>query len=119
MPCPTCGADDVTPLTLTEFDNLAGAAKVCEDCRTVFLVVDEARLPAALRDPSAGDRQIAGWKAVRAVLCEVLDTLVDHPVTRGFFSRDDTETDVWRRDALDAMERAAAVLVPILRRLAD
>ena len=56
MPCPTCGTEDVTPLTLTEFDNLAGAAKVCEDCSTVFLVVDEARLPAALRDrsPPAG-----------------------------------------------------------------
>ena len=119
MPCPTCGADDVTPLTLTEFDNLAGAAKVCEECRTVFLVVDEARLPVALRDPSTGNRQIAGWKAVRAVLCETIDALVDHPVAREFFSRDDTETAVWRRDALDGMERAVAALVPTLRGLAE
>ncbi len=119
MPCPTCGADDVTPLTLTEFDNLAGAAKVCEECRTVFLVVDEARLPVALRDPSTGNRQIAGWKTVRAVLCETIDALVDHPVTREFFSRDDTETAVWRRDALDAMERTVAALVPTLRGLAE
>ncbi len=114
MPCPTCGTEDVTPLTLTEFDNLAGAAKVCEECRTVFLVVDEARLPAALLE-----RQIAGWKAVRAVLCETLDTFIDHPVTRGFFSRSDSETAVWRCSALRAMERAVAALVPILRGLAE
>ena len=119
MPCPTCGTEDVTPLTLTEFDNLAGAAKVCEECRTVFLVVDEARLPVALRAPPTGNRQIAGWKAVRAVLCEVLDALVDHPVTREFFSRSDTETAVWRCSAHRAMERAVAALTPTLRGLAE
>ncbi len=114
MPCPICGTEDVTPLTLTEFDNLAGAAKVCEDCRAVFLIVDEARLPAALRE-----RQIEGWKAVRAVLYEVLDALIDHPVTREFFSRSDTETAVWRCSALRAMERAIAALVPTVRSLAE
>ncbi len=114
MPCPTCGTEDVTPLTLTEFDGLSGAAKVCEECRTVFLVVDEARLPVALLD-----RQIAGWTAVRAVLYGVLDDLVDHPVTREFFSRSDMETAVWRCAALVAMECAVATLVPILRGLAE
>ncbi len=114
MPCPTCGTEDVTPLTLTEFDDLAGAAKVCEECRTVFLIVDEARLPVALLD-----RQIAGWTAVRAVLYEVLDALVDHPVTREFLSRSDTETAVWRCSTLRAMERAVAALVPTLRGLAE
>ncbi len=114
MPCPTCGAEDTVPLTLTDFDGLAGAAKVCEECRTVFLIIDEARLPAALRD-----RQIAGWKAVRAVLRETVDALVDHPATREFLSREDIETDVWRRDALDVIERAVAALVPTLRDLAE
>ena len=119
MPCPTCGAVDTTPLTLTDFDGLAGAARVCEECRTVFLVVDEARLPAALRAPSTRDRQIAGWKAVRAVLRETVDALADHPATRDFFSRGNVETDVWRRDALDVVERAVAALVPTLRGLAE
>jgi hypothetical protein len=114
MPCPTCGADDVTPLTLTRFEGLAGAAKVCEECHAVFLVADEARLPGPLRR-----KQIAGWKAVRAVLGEAIDVLVDHPVTREFFSREDCETDVWRRDAEDAMEHAVTALVPILRQLAE
>ncbi len=114
MPCPTCGAVDTAPLTLTDFDGLAGAARVCEECRTVFLIVDEARLPAALLD-----RQIAGWKAVRAVLREAVDALVDHPATHEFFSREDVETDVWRRDALDVIERAVAALVPTLRDLAE
>jgi hypothetical protein len=114
MPCPTCGADDVTPLTLTRFEGLAGAAKVCEECHAVFLVADEARLPASLRRS-----QISGWEAVRAVLRESVDALLEHPVVRDHFVREDTETDVWRRDALDAMERAVAALVPILRRLAD
>ena len=117
MPCPTCGTEDVTPLTLTDFDGLAGAARVCEECRTVFLVVDEARLPAALRASSTRDRQIAGWEAVRAVLRETVDARVDHPTTRKFFSREDVEADVWRRDALDVIERAVAALVPTLRDL--
>jgi hypothetical protein len=119
MPCPTCGAEDVVPLTLTQFNGLAGAAKLCEECRAVFLVVDEARLPAALRASSTRDRQVAGWKAVRAVLRDTVDALVDHPATHAFFSREDVETDVWRSDALDVIERAVAAFVPILRGLAE
>ncbi len=114
MPCPICGAEDVTPLTLKRFDGLVGAVKTCEECNAVFLVADEARLPASLLQ-----KQIAGWKAVRAVIGDVVDALVDHPVTREFFARDDCEIDVWRRDAIDAMERAVSALVPTLRQLAD
>jgi len=114
MSCPTCGAGEVAPLTLTRFDDLAGAAKVCEECRTVFLVVDDARLPAALLE-----RQVVGWRTVRAALRESVDALTEHPAARDHFARDDVETDVWRRDALEAIERAVAALVPTLRRLAD
>ncbi len=114
MQCPRCGTDDVTPLTLRRFDGLTGAVKVCSECNAVFLVADEAQLPASICR-----KQIAGWKAVRAVFGEAIDALVDHPVTREFLSREDCETDVWRRDAIDTMERAVTALVPILRQLAD
>jgi hypothetical protein len=104
----------VAPLTLTRFDDLAGAAKVCEECRTVFLVVDESRLPAPLLDD-----QVTGWRAVRAVLRESVDVLTEHPAARDHFARDDVETDVWLRDALGTLERAVATLVPTLHRLSD
>ena len=110
MTCPTCGSEDTIPLTLTTFDDLAGAARCCEECQTVYLVVNDAFLPKPLRE-----RQIAGWKAVRAVLDDALDTIADHPVTRRLFSDPYTEKDVWHRDALATLERAVAALAPVLK----
>jgi len=110
MPCPTCGSEDTVPLTLKTVDDLAGSARVCEECQTVYLIVNDAFLPPALRD-----RQIRGWKAVRAVLDEAVDALTQHPVTRRMFSDPRTDDDAWRRAAAEALEHAIAVLAPILR----
>lgn len=110
MPCPTCGSEETIPLTLTTFDDLANAARCCEECQTVYLVVNEAFLPKTLRE-----RQIVGWKAVRTVLDDALGTITDHPVTRRLFADPYTETDVWHRDALATLERAVATLAPVLK----
>ncbi len=110
MPCPTCGSEDTIPLTLTTFDDLAGAARVCEECQAVYLVVNDALLPKALRD-----RQVRGWKAVRAVLDEAVDALMDHPVTRRLFADPYTDKDAWHRAAMETLESAVAAVAPILK----
>ncbi len=113
MPCPTCGSDEVVPLVLRRFDGLAGAVKLCAECREVFLVASEARLPDALADV-----QVRGWNAVRALLAEAVDAVADHPAVRGHLARSDVEADVFHRDALEAMEHAVAALAPMIRTLA-
>lgn len=114
MPCPTCGSEDTIPLTLKAFDNLAGAARCCEECQTVYLVVNDASLPSALRD-----RQIKSWQAVRAVLDDAVDALTQHPVTRRLFSDPHTDDDAWRRAAMETLEHAVAALAPVIRALAE
>ena len=69
MPCPTCGSDEVVPLVLRRFDGLAGAVRLCAECRDVLLIASEARLPDALADV-----QVRGWKAVRALLAGIPGT---------------------------------------------
>ena len=110
MPCPTCGSEDTVPLTLTRFADLAGAARVCEECQCVYLVVNDASLPSVLCE-----RQVFGWRAVRAVLGEAVDAIADHPAVRERLARPDVEADVFRRDALEALEHAVAALAPILK----
>ncbi len=113
MPCPTCSSEDVVPLVLRRFDGLAGAVKLCAECREVFLVASEARLPDALADV-----QVRGWKAVRALLAEAVDTITDHPAVRNHLARPDVEADVFHRDALAAVEAAVSAAVPVIGELA-
>ncbi len=110
MTCPTCGCEDTIPLTLTKFDYFAGAARCCEECQAVYLVVNDASLPSALRD-----RQIEGWQTVRAVLDGALDEIADHPMTRKLLADPCVEKDTWHRDALATLERAVAAVAPILK----
>ncbi len=113
MPCPTCGSHEIVPLVLRRFDGLAGAVRLCAECREVFLVASEARLPDALTDV-----QVRGWKAVRALLAEAVEAITDHPAIREHLARPEVEADVFRRDALQAVEAAVSVAVPIICELA-
>jgi len=110
MPCPTCGSEDTVPLTLKTIDDLAGAARVCEECQTVYLIVNEAFLPRPLRE-----RQVFGWRAVRAVLGEAADAIARHPAVREHLARPGAESDIFRRDALELIETAVAAVAPILK----
>ena len=112
MPCPTCGSEDTVPLTLKSFDNLAGAARVCEDCEAVYLVANDASLPKPLRN-----RQVFGWAAVRAVLKESVAAITRHPVVRDHIARPGAEGDIFRRDALELIETAVAAVAPIIKQL--
>ncbi len=113
MPCPTCGSDEVVLLVLRRFDDLAGAVKLCAECREVFLVASDTRLPDAL-----ADAQVRGWQTVRAILAEAVDAIADHPAVRGHLARPGTEPDVFRHDALAAVEAAVSAAVPVIGELA-
>ncbi len=110
MPCPTCGSESTVPLTLTTFEDLAGAARCCEECQTVYLVVNDAFLPKPLRE-----RQLFGWRAVRAVLGEAVDAIAHHPAVRDHLTRPCVEADVFRRDVQEIIETAVAAVAPILK----
>jgi hypothetical protein len=110
MTCPTCGSEETIPLTLTTFDDLAGAARCCEECQTVYLVVNDAFLPKPLRE-----RQLFGWRAVRAVLGEAVDAIASHPVVKDRLTRPGAEADIFRRDVQEIIETAVAAVAPILK----
>jgi len=112
MPCPTCGSEATIPLTLKTFDNLAGAARVCEDCQAVYLVANDALLPEPLRN-----RQVFGWAAVRAVLQESVAAICRHPVVRDHLAQPGAESDIFRRDALELVETAVVAVAPILKQI--
>ena len=114
MNCPNCGSDKITPLTLRQFDNLHGAAKVCESCQTVFLIVQDASVPVPLCKEA-----IVLWEHIQTAIYEALDQIRCHPVINDFLYQDGVDSEVWYRDAGEVLERLVPQLVPNLRNLGD
>ena len=110
MNCPDCGSDKITPLTLQQFDNLRGAAKVCDSCLTAFLIVQGASVPEPLRKEA-----IAQWHHIQTAIYETLDQIRCHPVINDFLYREGVESEVWYRDAGTVLERLVSQLIPDLR----
>ena len=79
----------------------------------MYLVASDARRP-----ESVLNQQIGGWKAVRAVLKNTVDSLADHFAVREQLARQGVEAETWRRDALESLETAVTAVLPILRELA-
>lgn len=109
MSCPECGAQEVVPLTLERFQDLRGAAKLCPECRCVFLIAHEAVAP------EEAQQQITDWILRRQLIQDAVDRLMLHPGLRSHWGKPQAEPRVWRRDAVDTVERLIAALVPLLR----
>ena len=114
MNCPNCGSDKITPLTLQQFDNLHGAAKVCESCLTAFLIVQDASVPDPIRKEA-----IVLWKHIQTAVYETLDQIRCHPVINDFLYQEGVDSEVWYRDGGEVLERLVSQLVPNLRSLGD
>jgi hypothetical protein len=112
MPCPICGSDAVSPLTIRSLDHLAGAGRLCGDCQAVWLVAQDTAVPEPLRV-----RVRNGWTTIHAQLKVAADALTDHPAIREAVGRHGFDRDAWRRGVLGMLERTVAVLVPTIREI--
>jgi hypothetical protein len=97
---------------MREINGFAGASHICDECLSVWFVLSDAVIS---RVALAGAAR--GWQSVRAVLTKAVDTIVDHPAVCQHLANPDVEADVFRRDALEIIERAVAALAPAIRAL--